>query len=107
MRLLPSGKALDCLSRKAGSSPVRRAKIWYHKEHLSLWTNRRSVLADRAYHIIAVIAQLVERLICNQDVRGSSPRGGTKIGDGNGVTGCSCTATDRGFDSLHLHQNCS
>lgn len=25
----------------------------------------------------AVIAQLVERLICNQDVRGSSPRGGT------------------------------
>ena len=26
---------------------------------------------------IAVIAQLAERLICNQDVRGSIPRGGT------------------------------
>lgn len=25
----------------------------------------------------AVIAQMVERLICNQDVRGSNPRGGT------------------------------
>ena len=27
----------------------------------------------------AAIAQLAERLICNQDVRGSIPRGGTKI----------------------------
>ena len=27
--------------------------------------------------ILAAIAQMVERLICNQDVRGSIPRGGT------------------------------
>ncbi len=29
--------------------------------------------------MIAAIAQLAERLICNQDVRGSIPRGGTNI----------------------------
>lgn len=28
--------------------------------------------------IFALIAQLVERLICNQDVVGSNPTGGTK-----------------------------
>ena len=35
--------------------------------------------SSATYLDYAAIAQLVERLTCNEDVRGSIPRGGTKI----------------------------
>ncbi len=51
--------------------------------------------------IIAAIAQLAERLICNQDVRGSIPRGGTNTMEKRAVEVVrSAWKAERGSDTM-------
>lgn len=50
--------------------------LWLSLVEHSLW-ERRVAGSNPAGETNAAIAQLVERLPCKQDVRGSIPRGGT------------------------------
>ena len=83
--LSSSGRAtvLQAVGERFESARVHhicRAVVkWYNSRLITFSWTFKSSLRNQYTKFLAVIAQLVERLICNQDVRGSSPRGGTKF----------------------------
>ena len=106
MVLLPSGKATGCLPVKAGSSPVRIAIIHERSSRLFplnptrlrrllRWEYRVRLLCINNYSakrqgvgvtsgrdptkVSGPLAHLGERLLCTQEVVGSSPTGSTKL----------------------------
>ena len=63
--------------RRAGSSPVtscRGVELFGYCGSVWWWYNRLSVTTERQ-HLKGVLAQLVERLLCTQNVSGSIPLG--------------------------------